>query len=192
MADTNNQSTLLGDTGLGLQAAGAVTSAIGAFYSVKAAQYQAKSAALSLEFQQQMAYINARAAERDAQRALLAGQREAGRVGLAYKQLKGSTVARQAAAGIQGGVGSAGEITASIDLAKETDQLTITRNSVREANAHRTGRVNALNRGSMAGVSAKNLRATSGAMSAGVSGLTTLVGGAGQVASSWYRYNRTT
>lgn len=186
------ESTLLGDTGLGLQAAGAVSSAIGAFYSVQAAQYRAKSTALSLEFQQQMSFMNARAAERDAQRSLLAGQREAGRVGLQYKQLKGATVARQAAAGIQGGVGSAGEIAASIELAKETDQLTITRNAVRAANAHRTGRVNALNRGQLAGVSAANLKTTAGAMSPGLSGLTSLVGGAGQVASSWYKYNRTT
>ncbi|HUW16348.1 MAG TPA: hypothetical protein VMW94_04660 [Actinomycetes bacterium] len=182
----------LGAAGIGLQAAGAVSSAIGAFYSVKANQYQAKSQASALEFQQQLSWINARAAEKDAQRTLLAGQREAGRVGQQYAQLKAATLTRQAAAGIQTGVGSAGEIAASIEVAKQADQLAITRNSVHEANASRTGRVNALNRGRMAGVSAGNLRSSAGAMNPALSGATSLVGGAGRVASSWYRYDRST
>jgi hypothetical protein len=181
----------LGGAGIGLTLAGLVTQAIGAFYSVKASQYQAKSQALSLEFQQQLSFINARAAERDAQQSLLAGQREAGRVGLQFRQLAGAVRARQAAAGIQAGVGSAGEIATSIELAKQTDQLAITRNSVRQASAARTGRVNALTRAAMAGISAANLRTTAGSLDPGLSGLTTLVGGAGQVASYWDRYNRT-
>jgi len=188
----NNQGTLLGGVGIGLQVAGAVGSALGTYYSIKAAQYRANSQALNLEFQQEISYIVARTAERDAQHTLLAGQRAAGRVGLQYRQLKEATITRQSAAGIQAGVGSAAEVATSIELAKETDQLAITRNSVRAANAHRTGRVNARNRAQFAGVSAENLRRDASALSPFGSAATTLVGGAGQVASTWYKYNRTT
>jgi hypothetical protein len=185
------ESTLLGNVGTGLQVAGAVSSAIGAFYSVKSAQYQAKSQALSLEFQQSLSYINARAAERDAQQSLLAGQYEAGRAGLQYRQAVEASRTRQAAGGIQGGVGSAGEVTASIELAKQMDQIAITRNSVRAANAARTGRVSELNRAQMAGVSAENLRTTAGALNPGLAGATSLIGGAGRVARSHYALNKT-
>ena len=76
-----------------------------------------------------------------------------------------------------------------LDLRERRDSI---RNAVREANARRTGRQAILNRGRMAGASAANLRTTAGAMNPYFSGATSLVGGAGQVASSWHRYNRTT
>jgi|TARA_Y100000310_G_scaffold74983_1_gene71220 hypothetical protein len=180
----------LGKASIALQVAGTVSSAIGAFYSVKSAQYQAKSKALSLEFEQSMSYIDARNAERDAQATLLSGQYEVGKVGLQYGQVKEATLARQAASGIQGGVGSAGEIATSIEFAKEADQLTITRNAVRAASAHRTRRVNVLARGRLAGVSAQNLRGTAGAMSPGLAGFSSLLGGAGGVARNWYDIER--
>lgn len=185
------QSSLLGNVGIGLQVGAALSSAIGAFYSVKAAQYQAESAASSLDFQRSLANINARNAERDAQHSLLAGQREAGRVGLRYRQIKASMKTVQAAAGIQAGVGSAGEVAASIELSSELDQLAITRNSVLQANASRTGRESILNRATMQGISARNMRASAGAMNPYVSGGISLIGGAGQVAGNWYQYNRT-
>jgi hypothetical protein len=180
----------LGKASIALQAAGAVSSAIGAFYSVKSAQYQAKSQALSLEHGQSMAYLNARNAERDAQATLLSGQYEAGKAGLQYGQVKEATLTRQAAAGIQSGVGSAGEIAASIEFAKEADQLTITRNAVRAASAHRTQRENLRARGEFAGMSAQNLRRSAGAMSPGIAGFSSLLGSAGGVARNWYEIGR--
>lgn len=189
--DTSGQSTLLGNVGIGLQVGGALSSALGAFYSVRANQYRARAQASALEHQQQLSWINARQAERDAQGSLLAGQREAARAGQRFGQIKASVEARQSARGIQAGVGSAGEISASIELAKQTDQLAITRNSVRQANAQRTGRVNALARASAAGVEAGNLRGMAGALNPGLSGATSLIGGAGAVASNWYALNKT-
>lgn len=181
-----------GGSGLGLAASvgGAVMTAIGAFYSVKAAQYQAESQALQLEHQGQMSALNARAAERDAQSLLAAGQEEAGRTGLRYRQIKGAVRARQAAAGIQSGVGSAAEVVTSVDLAKEADQLAITRNAVRAANASRTQRVNALNRGRFADLSATNLRRSAGSMNPWLSGLSSLIGSGASVSKEWYRYRR--
>ena len=189
--NTNTSYSLdLDDSGTILQVAGALSSAAGAYYQVQAAQYQAKSRALSLQFSQQLSHLNARNAERDAQQEILAGQREAGRTGLAYRQIKGEAQARQAAAGIQGGVGSAGEVAASIELANQQDQTAITRNSVRAANAARAGRVNAENQARMTGVSAENVRASGKSLNPALAGATSLIGSAAQVARSNYAYQR--
>ena len=98
---------------------------------------------------------------------------------------------RQAAAGIQGGVGSAAEVVASIDLAKETDQLAITKNAVRAASAARTGRVAQMNQAMLSGVSAVNLRSSASSMSAGLAAGTSLLGSAGAVSRNWYMIGRT-
>ena len=185
-ADVSGFASKLGDFSIGMGVAGALTSAIGAFYSVKSAQYQAKSQALSLEHGQSMAYLNARNAERDAQATLLSGQYEKGKAGLQYAQFKEATLTRQAAAGIQSGVGSAGEIGASIEFAKEADQLAITRNAVHDAKAHRIRREDLLTRGEFAGMSARNVRRSAGAMSPGIAGFSSLLGSAGGVARNWY------
>ena len=171
--------------GTALMAAGAVGSMIGAFYSVKSAQYQAKSQAMTLEFEQFMSYVNARNAEQDAQATLTAAEYESGKVGMQYKQIKEATRSRQAARGIQGGVGSAGEIAASIEFAKESDRLAITRNAVQAASAHRTRKTNIRNRGRFAGVSAANLRGTAGALNPWISSGMSLLGSAGDVAKMW-------
>ena len=175
----------IGEIGVAFAAAGAVTSAIGAFYSVQAAQYQAKAQASSLEFEQWMSNFNARSAEQAAQDELRAGQDKVGRVGLQYGQVKATVVAKQAARGIQGGVGSAKEIAASVDLSKELDQIAITKNSVVRANARREQATNLRNRGLLAGVSAQNLRRTAGAMMPALAGFTSLLGGASSVAQAW-------
>lgn len=181
-----------GSFGVALQAGGAVAGAAGAYYSAQAAQYQAKSQAMALEHQQQMSFLTARRAEVDAQQALRAGQHERGQVGLRYAQAKADTAAKQSASGIQGGVGSSAEVLASIELAKQVDQITITKNSVRAASAHRTQRVNALSRGMLAGASAANVRASGDSISPGASAGISLLGRSGSVANNWYRYNRTT
>lgn len=176
------QSTMLGDAGFGLALGGAVADAVGSYYAVKAMQYQARMQASALHHQQQMSYIEARQAERDAQRATRAGQREGARLSLQYGQAKAATTARQAAAGIQGGVGSAAEIAASIEYAKQSDRLVIDRNAVLEANAHRTRRTNAVNSGLFAGTMAANVRRMSGAVSPELAGVSSLLGsGAGVV-----------
>jgi len=180
-----------GDAAIGLQVAGAVSGAVGAYYSIKANQYQAESQALALDYQKSISQINARRAEREAQSLLASGQREKGMIGLRYRQAKEAMRTRQAAGGIHGGVGSAAETLASVELAKEIDQLAVTRNAVRAANASRTGRVNELARARMAGVSASNLRSSASAMSPALGGLSSLLGSGGHVARSWYEMGRT-
>lgn len=171
--------------GTGLAVAGAVSGAIGSFYAVKASQAQAKSQALSLEFEQSMNTLNARAAEREAQGYLESGQQQIGLQTLQAGAQKGSARAAVGARGIQGGVGSARDVIAGLDLAKEVDSYTINTNAVRAANASRTQSVNYQNQGLLAGVSAQNIRRSASSANPYLAAGTSLLGSAAMVSSQW-------
>jgi hypothetical protein len=175
----------LASFGLIMGAVGTLTSSIGAYYSTLAQRYQLRSQALDLEFQGSIANINARAAERDAHIALEAGRHEKAASTLRYGQAKESVRAQTAAAGVQAGVGSAAEVQASIELAKQTDSLTIERNAFRAAGASRARAVDFRNQALLSRVSAGNLRRFAKTMKPGLSALTSFIGGAGQVSSSY-------
>lgn len=195
-----------------MQIAGMATQAIGSYYGAKIQQeqykaqasnlrYQSQSQSMTLQFQKDMATLNAGLAEADAQQILLAGEREAGQISRRYGRAKSSNRASMAARGVQLGVGSAAEVEASIELAKQVDMLTINANRVRAAEAARMQRVNYQNQAMMSGVSAANV-AGSGAISAANLELsagtispfggafTSLLGNAGAVANTWYRDNQ--
>lgn len=181
-------SSLLGAAspiGLALGAAGAAMSAIGAYQAVQAQQFQLGSQASNLDFQGTMADFNARLAERDAHDAIEAGRHQKGLSTLRFGQIKSSSRTRLAASGVQAGVGSAAEVQTSIEAAKEIDSLTIERSAVRAAGSARLRAVDSRNRASFARVSAGNLRRQAGALSPGLAALTSLIGGAGQVTSSF-------
>lgn len=194
-----------------MQIAGMATSAIGSYYGAKIQQeqlkaqasnlrYQSQSQASTLRFQKDLATLNAAMAESDAQQILLAGEREAGQISRRYGRAKASNRASMAARGVQLGVGSAAEVEASIDLAKEQDMLTINANRVRAAESARMQQTNYQTQALMSGVSANNV-AGMGEMSASnlmssadsispFGGMfTSLLGSAGTVASTWYRDN---
>jgi hypothetical protein len=195
-----------------MQIAGMATQAIGSYYGAKIQQeqlkaqasslrYQSQSQSMTLQFQKDLATINAGLAEADAQQILLAGEREAGQISRRYGRAKSSNRASMAARGIQLGVGSAAEVEASIDLAKETDMLTINANRVRAAESARMQRTNYQTQALMSGVSAANV-AGAGEMSASNlmssassispfgGAFTSLLGNAGTVANTWYRDNQ--
>lgn len=171
--------------GLGLAITGALVGAVGSFYAAKSQQYQLRSQALSLEFEQSLANLNARQAELDAHDILRAGQQEAGRVTLRAGLARGSTRASQSARGIVGGVGSAAEVVASGDLVKELDVHTINSNAVRAAGQARIRAVNARNRASLLGVSARNIRGTAGTINPGVAAFTSLLGSGASIGSQF-------
>ena len=166
----------LGQLGLGMQVIGAINGAIGSFYSSKA-QISA------LEFQADMAEINARIAERGAQSVLDQGQRQIGQLTLRAGQLKSSQRAAMAANGIDLGTGNAAEIQASTDIMKEIDKNTIEANAVRSAWGYRTQATSLVNeavvkRGTADGISPFGAVASS------------MLGNAGGVATSWYMLNK--
>jgi len=155
---------------------GAIQSGIGTYFS-------AKSQKDTLEFQSNMAAINARLAEQSAQSILQQGERQAGMVSQKYGQEKGKRVVSQGSRGIQGGVGSAAEEMASVELAKETDMLQINANAVRAAWGARTQSTNYANQSLLAGTSAESINPFASAVPS-------MIGSASSVASNWYRYNK--
>lgn len=195
-----------------MQIAGMATQAIGSYYGAKIQQeqfkaqasnmrYQSQSQSMTLQFQKDLATINAGLAEADAQQILLAGEREAGQISRRYGRAKSSNRASMAARGVQLGVGSAAEVEASIDLAKEQDMLTINANRVRAAESARMQRTNYQTQALMSGVSAANvagagamsatnLESSAGSISPFGGAFTSLLGNAGAVANTWYRDNQ--
>ncbi len=156
--------------------AGMANSAIGSYYS-------ASSKSSSLSFQADMNNLNAQLAENQAQNALLQGERQAGQLSMKYGHIKGSQRAAMAANGVDLGTGSAAEVQASTDIAKEIDMNTIAANAARSAWGFRTQSVNYNNQALIE-------RATGGSISPAGYGYSSMLGGAGNVASSWYLYSK--
>ncbi len=175
----------LATIGTGLLIAGVVSGAINSFYAASTARYQLKSQQLALEFQKTAANINARRLETEAQSVLLSGQRQIGQYTMRAGAQRGAAQASLAAQGVQAGVGSAAEIMASGDTIAQIDALTINANTVQAAEATRMQatqqRVNAL----MAGTQAAQLGYARGGINPGLMAGSSLLGGAGEVASTW-------
>lgn len=169
----------LSGAGAVLLVAGAINEAIGAYYTTQANIGRSRQDRLNLEFQGSIADLNARIAEQDAQAALAAGQHEAMLASLRFAAVRGSQRARQGASGLQIGVGSAAEVDASIEAAREMDLLTIERNTLRAAGAARMRAVDQRNRAEMARVAAQNLGDLESTFNPGLSAFTSLLGSAG-------------
>lgn len=169
---------------------GGVMQAIGAFADAQNSKNQLKTQALSAEFEATMAAQDARAAEKDAQAILEAGQTEIGRLGQRYAQEKAAQRTSAAGAGVRVGTGSSAEALASTELAKAIDARTINQNTLQQVNAARTRGTNARNASLLAGVSARNLRRTAGSIQPLVGAAAGLIGTGGAVASQWVASRR--
>lgn len=166
----------LANLSLGLQAAGAVSGAIGSFYSAKMSKQQ-------LAFEASMADINARISELGARQEFHRGQAEVGKLTLSVGQLKARQRTAMAANGIVLGEGSSAEIAASTEIMKEMDRNTIESNAVRSAWGYRTQGVNYQSE-------AVAKRGTASSISPFGAATSSLLSSAGQVASSWYSLSK--
>ena len=155
------------------QGAGVAMQGIGTYFSA-ATQKE------NLRAQAAMAEVNARIAEMGAQSALRSGQYEVGRLTLQAGQLKGRQRAALAGSGVAMGEGSAREVQASTDVMKDIDKNALLANAVSQAWGHRMQGVNHQNEAIYARANAKGINPL---MQAG----TSLLGGATQVASSWFQ-----
>lgn len=169
-------SSALGQAALFGQIGGMFSSAIGGYFSAKSQKLQLKANA-------QTADTNARIAELGAQSELSQGQQQAGAISLRAGKLKSSQRAAMAANGIDLGEGNAAEIQASTDVMKEIDINTTLANSVRSAWGYRMQGTNFSNQSRMDNAAASSISPASTAF-------TSLLGGAGNVASSWYQLNK--
>lgn len=159
-----------------MQGAGAANSAIGSYYG-------AKSKKVTLDLQANLDDINARALESTAQSTLLTGQHEEQKSQIATANLKGTQRASMAANGIDLGEGTANQILTSTDLMGTVDAATVHANAVRSAWGYRT---QATTQSAQAAMS----RAAGDAVNPSGAAMTSLIGSAGAVASTWYRYSK--
>lgn len=166
----------LGYGGLFLNIGGALSGAIGSFYSAKVAK-------INLEGQAFLADTNARIAELGAQSVLNQGQQEIGRLTMQAGKVKSAQRVALAANGVDLGEGNAAELQASTDIMKETDRNTIEANAVRSAWGYRMQAVNSQNDAIIKRSAADSISAFGAAGSS-------LLGSAGSVASSWYQPNK--
>ncbi|MCG9075303.1 hypothetical protein LH435_15090 [Laribacter hongkongensis] len=154
------------------QVGGVAASTAGGYYSAKSQ----KSAA---QFNAAMAELNARQSEQQAQSALQQGQRQVAAITLKAGQLKSAQRAALAANGVDLGTGSAAELQASTDIMKAADAGTAELNALQAAWGYRMQGVNSKNQALMARAQARSISPFGAAASS-------LLGGAGQVANSWY------
>lgn len=171
--------------GQGLSIGGAATAAIGSFFAIRDTQNQAKSNALSFEFQQSQSLLNASAAAREADAVIMSGQTQAGLIGLQYAQEKAAQRTSTAGAGVVVGTGSSAEAQASTELAKRLDLFQLNLDTV--ARAHRVRSESAAFRGQsiLAGASARNSRRSARSLIPAAGAVTSLLSSAGTVASQW-------
>jgi hypothetical protein len=155
----------LADFGLTLGAGGALSSIIGTYYGLKAQQHQIKQEAMNAEFAANQANIQSRAAERDADIIIRAGQQEAAYRGAQEAMDVAMTRARAGAGGIEVDTGSSAEHQRAIRLAAEVDKRTIRTNAERRAAATREAGANLRATSLLGRASAANLRSTAGSIS---------------------------
>lgn len=158
---------------MGGQFAGAATSAVGSYYG-------AQSQKSALGFQASIDSINASAAERTAQAALLAGQHTEQAIRLNTANLKAKQITGMAANGIDLGSPGAARALTSTDVLGEIDADTASANAVRAAWGYRTQATNFSN-------DALLKKAGADSISPFVSSATSLLGSSWTVASNWYR-----
>lgn len=157
---------------LGMQAAGAGASAVGAYNNSKAEKY-------ALDYQAKVAANNAQLAQWRASDAITRGQTDTARQQLKTRQLKGSQRASAAARGVDLGEGSALNILSDTDYLGAIDANQITQNAEMEAWAYQQEASDYTSNSEV-------LRNRAKSVSPGSAAFSTLLTGASAVSKSWY------
>jgi hypothetical protein len=185
LASTAQTGQSLKNIGLVTQVLGGINSAIGTFYAAKTAQYQEKSQASTDAFQSDMAAINSSRAEITAESIEEAGKSQIANYTMQAGQQKAAATASMAARGIALGVGSAADVSASMDVEKDLNVLAINSNSTRQAWAARQQGTNYANESLIDRTSAVNANRSAGSISPVGSTVNSLLGSATQLAGQW-------
>ena len=174
----------LGDKlGIGLGVSSMLTGIIGAGSQANTERYKARSAALNFEHQRDMAQLNKRMLESQAQHIGRAYNKQIAIRTMKAGQAISSSKASFAARGIQMGVGSTANVLASAEILKEIDRLTMNTNKVKAMNTKRAQAVNMGIRSEMYGMSADNLFSTASTISPFMNMTSTFLTGAGSIVS---------
>lgn len=159
-----------------MQGIGAVGGAIGSYQSAKLQKSQ-------LQYAASMADVNAKLADTAAQQELIKGQQDASRLKTAGSRLKGEQRAAYAAGGVDVNSGSALVTQNTTDFLSQQDADTAMSNALMAAWGYKT-------QGANQRAEARVQRASASGISPGMAGFTSLLGGASQVASDWYKFKK--
>ena len=159
-----------------MMAAGAASSTVGAYFG-------AKNQKQALQYQANIAEINAGIADRAAESEIPKGQREEQSVRLKGAQVKSAQRVGYAANGIDLGSETATRVLTSTDLMTEVDANQVQANAIASAWGHKLQATGMRNEALVDRATAQGINPTAQALS-------TLLTQSGQVAGSWYTMNK--
>lgn len=188
MAQQAQNYDALADFGLGLGIGGSLLGIAGTYYGLKAQQGAFKTEAMNAEFAANQANMRARAAEREAQEIIQAGQQAAAWRGAQNAQDVAGFRASTAASGVEVGTGSAGDIERALRINAEVDKRTIRTNTERRAAAVREQAANERTGALLGRASAGNLRASAASVNPAVGAVGATMSGAGNVIGQYLAY----
>ncbi len=191
MSSTDTPSSTFGDNmfrvGAIAQIGGSIISSIGAYAGAEAQQAQLISGAMTDEHRAVMADLGAAQAQMAADSLVLEGRKARAEVGLRAAQEQGSDRASAAARGVQGGVGSAADVQASLRLVQEIEQRNVDSQTLRQKQALERESLSRRNTARQLRVSAQNRRDTASALNPAFAAFTSALQGAGAVAGTFAR-----
>lgn len=175
---------------LWLQAAGAGMQAIGAYQQAKSQKSALKHQAAMSEIGADVSMINAQIAQLGAESALNQGKQQIAQITLAAGQLKSKQRTAIAKGGIDLSEGSAAEVQSTTDLMKAIDVDTAQQNALMAAFGYRVQEMNAQAQAASQRIDAVMARGSAASIDPAKAAFTSLLGGAANVAGSWYSMNQ--
>jgi hypothetical protein len=164
--------------GIGTSAAGA---GLGAFGSL----FQGQAQSNMYKYQAGVAQVNATVAKQDAQYATAAGESEAATAGIKTRQQIGSTRAGIGAGNIDVNTGSAARVVASETAVGQQNEAMIRANAAKRAYGFEVKGAE-----DVAQAGAYDVAAATSQEAGEIGAVSSIVGGAGNVASKWMQYGQ--
>ena len=174
-----------GKFGDGMAIGGALGGAVNSFFAAKFEKNKLKSQALQFKHQETMGKINAKSIEMQAQHIARQYDKQLLIRSVQMGQQAGKRKAQMGKRGGVSGYGSARDVAMSQEILNEIDKLTINVNKVKAVGNMRTRAVDARIQSDMLGVSAGNMFASANSVSPFLNMSSTLLTGAGNVASQF-------
>ena len=179
-----NSLSKIGKAGVIGQFGGIATGLIGAYFAAETEKYKTKSHALTLEHKKDMALLNMRMKESQAQHLNRVYNQQYQIKTLGFGKAKGTARASFAARGIQMGVGSTKDAFVSDEIMKELDKITMNSNKVRAVENKRLEGVGLGIQADAYGLSASNAFATASSISPWMNMSSSLLTGTSNLISS--------
>lgn len=167
---------------------GAVSGALGSFYKAKQTIYELETSAINSRYLQGTANQNAEQAEFMADDYMKRGHEQIAQRTTQAAHQKSALAVSVGKRGIAGGVGSAGEIEESIELAKDADYFIINANAVRASEGAKLQSVRFKNQALIYGVNADIAKRRAASIDPSQRAFTSLLTGASQVSLAYMRY----